>query len=88
VPSALAQGGLDPEEVSTMASASRRLVRPRDNRWIAGVCAGLARRFGVSVGLVRLLFVLSCLLPGPQVLIYLALWIIMPNEDRFAPAAK
>jgi phage shock protein PspC (stress-responsive transcriptional regulator) len=67
-----------------MASSPSRLVRPRDNRWIAGVCSGLARRFGLSPGLVRLLFVLSCLLPGPQVLVYIALWIIMPNEDRYA----
>lgn len=63
---------------------SRELVRPRDNRMIAGVCAGLARRFGLSAGLVRLLFLLSLLLPGTQVIIYLALWIIMPNEDRYA----
>lgn len=62
----------------------RELVRPRDNRMIAGVCAGLARRFGLSAGLVRLLFLLSLLLPGPQVIIYLALWIMMPNEDRHA----
>jgi phage shock protein PspC (stress-responsive transcriptional regulator) len=67
-----------------MASSPRRLVRPRDNRWIAGVCSGLARRFGMSPGFMRLLFVLSCLLPGPQVVIYLALWVIMPNEDRYA----
>lgn len=57
-----------------------RLVRPRDDRWIAGVCAGLARRFGVAPNLVRLLFVLSLLLPGPQFVIYIALWIIMPSE--------
>ena len=63
-----------------MASSPRRLVRPRDNRWIAGVCAGLARRFGWSPGLVRQLFVLSILLPGPQVLIYIILWILMPSE--------
>lgn len=61
---------------------SRKLARPRDNRMIAGVCAGLARRFGMSAGMMRLLFVLSVLLPGPQVIIYLALWIVMPNEDR------
>jgi phage shock protein PspC (stress-responsive transcriptional regulator) len=61
---------------------SQRLARPRDNRWIAGVCAGLARRFGVSPGMMRLLFVLSCLLPGPQFVAYLVLWILMPNEDR------
>lgn len=65
---------------------SRKLVRPRDNRMIAGVCAGLARRFGVSAGLVRLLFVLSLLLPGTQVIIYLALWIIMPDEGRYLAA--
>jgi phage shock protein PspC (stress-responsive transcriptional regulator) len=56
------------------------LTRPRDNRWIAGVCAGLARRFGVSPNTVRLLFVLSCLLPGPQFLVYIALWVIMPSD--------
>ena len=33
-----------------------------------------------AAGLVRLLFVLSCLLPGPQFLIYLMLWVILPNE--------
>ncbi|WP_326551192.1 PspC domain-containing protein [Micromonospora sp. NBC_01813] len=61
---------------------SRRLVRPRNGRMFAGVCAGLAQRFGMSAGMVRLLFVLSLLLPGTQVIIYLALWIVMPNEDR------
>ena len=42
---------------------------------------GLARRFGMSANTVRLLFVLSCLLPGPQFIVYLALWILMPQED-------
>ncbi|GAB3154978.1 PspC domain-containing protein [Micromonospora sonneratiae] len=65
---------------------SRKLVRPRDGRMIAGVCVGLARRFGMSTGLVRLLFLLSLLIPGSQVIIYLALWIIMPNEDRYLSA--
>ncbi|MEV4637811.1 PspC domain-containing protein [Actinoplanes sp. NPDC049548] len=59
---------------------ARRLARPRDDRWIAGVCSGLARRFGVSSGIMRLIFVLSCLLPGPQFLIYLILWVMLPNE--------
>ena len=61
-------------------TGSRRLARPRDNRWIAGVCSGLGRRFGLRPWLVRLLFVLSCLLPGPQFVIYLMLWVILPNE--------
>jgi len=59
---------------------TRRLARPRDDRWIAGVCSALARRFGMSPGLVRLIFVVSCLLPGPQFLIYLILWVLLPNE--------
>ena len=62
---------------------SRKLVRPRDGRWIAGVCAGLGRRFGLSPNVVRLIFVLSLPLPGPQVLIYIVLWILVPNEDRY-----
>jgi phage shock protein PspC (stress-responsive transcriptional regulator) len=56
------------------------LVRPRE-RWVAGVCSGLARRFGVSAGTMRLLFVVSCLLPGPQFVLYLVLWILMPSEE-------
>lgn len=56
------------------------LARPRNDRVIAGVCAGLARRFNMSAGMVRILFVLSMLLPGPQVLAYIVLWILMPAE--------
>lgn len=47
---------------------------------VAGVLAGLARRFGIGVGTARVLFLVSMLLPGPQVLAYLVLWIIMPKE--------
>ncbi|WP_433857925.1 PspC domain-containing protein [Streptomyces kronopolitis] len=63
------------------------LVRPRNNRMIAGVCAGLAQRFGTTPTTMRVIFVLSCLLPGPQFLVYLALWILLPTEDRAAGAA-
>ena len=59
---------------------STQLVRPRNARVIAGVCAALARRFGMKPWQVRLLFVLSCLLPGPQFLIYIVLWIVLPAE--------
>jgi phage shock protein PspC (stress-responsive transcriptional regulator) len=58
---------------------SASLVRPRE-RVIAGVCAGLAARLGMSPNVVRLLFVLSCLLPGPQFLVYIVLWVMMPSE--------
>jgi phage shock protein PspC (stress-responsive transcriptional regulator) len=59
---------------------STELVRPRRGRRVAGVCAALARRVGVKSWRVRLLFLLSCLLPGPQILIYIVLWIVLPAE--------
>jgi phage shock protein PspC (stress-responsive transcriptional regulator) len=57
-----------------------RLYRPRSGRMIGGVCAGLAHRFGMSPTVVRALFVLSCLLPGPQIVIYVILWVLLPSE--------
>ena len=57
------------------------LVRPSRGRVLGGVCAGLARRFGLSPNGVRLIFVISCVLPGPQFLLYIALWVLMPSED-------
>ena len=56
------------------------LSRPRNGRVIAGVCAALGNRFGMSPFLVRVIFLVSLLLPGPQFLIYLAGWILIPDE--------
>ena len=58
----------------------RGLVRRRRGRVIAGVCAALARSWGVSPWVVRLAAVLSVVLPGPQVLLYILLWILIPEE--------
>ncbi|MFE0193750.1 PspC domain-containing protein [Streptomyces sp. NPDC058989] len=63
------------------------LVRPSNNRMIAGVCAGLARRFGTTPTTMRVIFLVSCLLPGPQFLVYLALWILLPSEQKAAAGA-
>lgn len=56
------------------------LRRPRTGRVIAGVCAALGDRFGISRNIVRLLFVLSFLLPGPQLIFYFVGWILIPSE--------
>ena len=56
------------------------LQRPKSGRVIAGVCAAIARRFGWSVTLVRALTVASIILPGPQVIVYVILWIFIPKE--------
>lgn len=60
---------------------SSPLVRPRNGRIIAGVCAGLAPRFGTTPTVVRVIFLLSCLLPGPQFILYIVLWVLLPEED-------
>jgi phage shock protein PspC (stress-responsive transcriptional regulator) len=64
------------------APMSRRLTRDTRHKVIAGVCSGLARRFGLSPGGMRLAFVISCVLPGPQFIAYLVLWVLMPADDR------
>lgn len=59
---------------------TRRLYRPRTGRMLGGVCAGLAQRFGTSATTMRILFLFSCLLPGPQIVIYVILWMLLPSE--------
>ena len=60
--------------------ANTRLRRDSRNKMVGGVCAGIARRYGLSRNGLRLAFVLSCVLPGPQFVAYLVLWLIMPQE--------
>lgn len=47
---------------------------------IAGVCAAIADRYGWSRTGVRVIALLSCLLPGPQFVFYIALWILIPAD--------
>lgn len=62
------------------------LVRPSQGRMLGGVCAALANRFGTSATTMRVIFVLSCLLPGPQFLLYIALWVMLPAEKSATAA--
>lgn len=57
-----------------------QLMRPVEGRMVAGVGAGLARQFGVDVLLVRLLLVAACLLGGLGIPMYLAGWVLIPDE--------
>lgn len=61
--------------------ATNRLVRPQRGKVIAGVCAGLADRFGLSRGLVRFAFVLFGFF-GAGEIAYIVLWILMPKAPR------
>jgi phage shock protein PspC (stress-responsive transcriptional regulator) len=62
-------------------TTERRLVRPRADRKIAGVCAGVAQYYGWSPTTVRLLWLLLFLFAGTGGLLYIILWIVMPNES-------
>lgn len=59
---------------------TRRLYRSRTNRNLAGVCGGLAQYFNTDATLMRVLFVVLALLGGPGLVIYLVLWIVVPEE--------
>jgi phage shock protein C len=62
--------------------AQQGLVRPREGRFLGGVCAGLGHRFGIAPWPTRILFVLLLMvIPGSQILIYPVLWILMPSEE-------
>jgi phage shock protein C len=69
-------------------TARQRLVRPRLDRKIAGVCAGFAEYFDVDVTVVRLAWLFVALMTGVGLLAYPIAWIVMPEEPlRFAPPA-
>ncbi|MGF1595539.1 MAG: PspC domain-containing protein [Acidimicrobiales bacterium] len=65
--------------------ASRPLVRPLDDRKLGGVAAGIADWLGIDRTIVRLAFVLSIVLPGPQVIAYLLAWLVIPSERPAPP---
>jgi phage shock protein C len=63
---------------------TRKLYRSRTNRQVAGVCGGLAQYFNLDATLIRVLFVLQAVLGGSGIVLYLALWIIVPKEPSGA----
>lgn len=58
-----------------------QLIRPRQGRVIAGVCAALALRFGVTPTTVRVITVLAVVLAGMSLWVYILLWILLPGEN-------
>jgi phage shock protein C len=60
---------------------TQTLVRPRHGKVIAGVCAALADRFGLSRTVVRIVFLLFGLF-GAGELVYIILWIMIPRSPH------
>ena len=63
-------------------ATTQTLSRSRHDRMIAGVMGGIARRYGWSSTLVRVLFVIVSIASAafPGILVYLLLWLLMPDE--------
>ena len=60
--------------------APRRLVRSTDDRWLAGVCGGVAEYAGVDANLVRLAVVLGSIFGlGSLLVAYVVAWTLMPE---------
>jgi phage shock protein C len=70
-------------------NGSKVLMRPRDGRMLAGVCAGVADYFGLDVTLVRVIWaVLAVITGGAGILAYLVAWILIPNEGQQSSVAE
>ena len=60
---------------------SRKLTRSRDDRWIAGICGGIAEHTGIDATLIRVILVIATILgAGSLVVIYLICWLVIPKE--------
>ncbi len=57
----------------------KKLYRSRNDRYIAGVCGGLAEYFGIDPTIVRIVFILAALIGGPGVILYIILALVMPE---------
>ena len=59
---------------------TRKLYRSSTDRKLAGVCGGLAQYLNVDATLIRVLFIVLTVLGGAGILIYVAMWVIVPQE--------
>ncbi len=75
--------------VMSDVNGSKRLVRTRDGRIVAGVCSGIGEYFGVDANLVRVIVaVLTIFTGGFGALAYLAAWVVVPEEGEKSSIAE
>ncbi|MGZ4388351.1 MAG: PspC domain-containing protein [Gaiellaceae bacterium] len=70
------------------APGVRRLTRSREGRWFGGVCSGLGRYFDVSPTIYRIVFAALALAGGTGILLYLAAWLVIPDDGADASVAE
>ncbi|WIK64372.1 PspC domain-containing protein [Gleimia hominis] len=56
----------------------KKLMRSGTDRYLGGVCGGIAEYTGIDSSIIRIVAIIVALLPGPAFIVYLALWVIMP----------
>jgi phage shock protein C len=67
----------------------KQLIRPREGRMIAGVCAGIGQFFGIDANIVRIVFaVLIVFSAGAAALVYLVAWLVVPEEGEEGSIAE
>lgn len=68
-----------------MTDDVKKLYRTKEDRMIAGVCSGLAAYFKIDPIIIRVLFVVFAIIGGSSILIYLILWILIPDAPDGSP---
>ena len=76
-----------PADPRPLRPAALPLMRPKQGRWLCGVCRGISLHLQVSVALVRLLFTAAAFIFGAGIVVYVFLWLTMPVGDPVAAAA-
>jgi phage shock protein PspC (stress-responsive transcriptional regulator) len=69
-------------ETTEITPETRRLTRPHDGRWVGGVAAGLGEYFDLNPAIYRIAFVALALAGGTGILLYIAAWLVMPDEGK------
>ncbi len=77
-----------PENEANASNGVRRLYRSRRERIVGGVCGGLAEYSDLDLTLVRVLMALFIIFGGAGLIVYIVMWIIIPNEPRNVKRAE
>jgi len=63
-------------------SSAKQLYRSGKNKVLGGVCGGLAEYFNIDPVIVRLIWILTCLVYGAGILLYIIAWIVIPRNPK------
>ena len=78
--------GMPAAHASPPVSALNQLRRSLSDRWLGGVCGGIAQITGVASWVWRLIFAFGVVCAGAGLALYILLWILVPQEQLYLPA--